>query len=262
MLAWSGAARAAEHGPKSPTIADYASATTAPYAPEGGTKLEIKRCGDGHDSELEIEQTRALMPQHDVDLGRTKITLRHGKKIVAEARVSELWECLVYLPSTHRFVITSTNEHGTKVSLRALVFLDARDGSFADSVFDALEFEASSGKLGPDSRYLALIGVRSKNLSERSALFVLDLEADKLTKLGAAPAPPPFNDEERQWAREHSDAVYFMYGWDAPERSYVELPPEILRFTDATTLLVSYGKDSYRQRSTQRHIRRFALHTQ
>jgi hypothetical protein len=272
LLVWSSIASAADPWPRSPTLSDYADGTQGPYAPRGGTTVDSTRCAGGDSgTELVIEQTRATMPQHDVDLGRTKITLRKDGKSLVEATVSELWECLTYLPSTHRFVLTSTNEHGVKVTLRALVYLDVAQATFVDSVFDSLQFEASSSLLGPDGHYLALIGVRSKNQKERAALFALDLLHDKLALLGPAPAPPPFSKEELETVRmnamhamskeaqESGDYVEMSYGWDAPERMYTEPDQKLFHFADPSTLEVSYGNDTYAKRSAKRRVRRFDL---
>jgi hypothetical protein len=240
----------------STTIRDYADGIDRPYAPMGGTQVGTTRCS-GPDTTLVIEETRARMPQHDVDLGRTRFELHDAQnKILASQRVAELWDCLEYLPSTRRYVLTSTNEHGTRVSLRALVYLDARDGRFHDSAFEQTDFEAMSSKLGPDGRWLALVGARTKNQNEKTALFALDLEHDRLIRLGPAPAPPPMSQDALSFSK---DAVDMSWAWGAPERSYEELAPDILRFVDAHALEVSYGADTAHRRVKQRRVKRYPL---
>ena len=135
----------AERWPQSPTITAYSEGAAAPYDPSGGVWTETARCGEGAATYLECRTTRAKTPQHDVDLGKTTLILRSrdGRELLTET-VTELWECLSFDARTHRYVLVSKNEHGTKVTLRALVYLDEEKRTFSDSVFDAESFEAAA----------------------------------------------------------------------------------------------------------------------
>ncbi len=238
----------------SPTINGYAEGAAGRYAPSGGTTV-VTESAVGQTTELDLEQTRAKIPQHDVDLGRTEIILRdaHGAELL-RTRVAELWERLTFNPRTHRHVVVSKNEHGVKITLRALVYVDEDKKDFVESVFDQKQFEAEVALLGPDGRYLALIGAPTAE-SQKASLYVLDLDRDALWRLDDPPAPPPLPAKILADKEEAENG----YAWEAPERHFGPIEPEIMSFVDAHTLRASYGKDDPRHRAKTRHEKRWDL---
>ena len=236
----------------------YASGTKVPYLAFGGVKVE-RSTVDGATTTLEVEQTIARVPRHDVDLGRTRLLLRNRatKAVLFDETFNELWECLGYNPRTRRYLIISKNEHGVKVTLRGLVYVDENKAAFIDSVFGKDQFHAVSSLYEPTGGILALIGWKDTETGRNAPvrLYAFDTTTDVLVELGPPPAPPPLTAEDLKYpmARE-------MLGpWIAPERHYTELDPTIWRFTSPTTLEVSYGRDTFRKRSPRRTIKRFDL---
>ncbi|MEW6515386.1 MAG: hypothetical protein AB1439_00590 [candidate division FCPU426 bacterium] len=240
--------------PESRTATIYSQGARIPYLPSGGTESKPSTC-QGASTQLRITQVLAKMPRHDVDLGRTTLTLLSldGKKELLKETFTEVWECLGYNPTAKRYVLITKNEHGTKVTLRGLVYLEENPARFKDSVFGEKQFEAAASLPGPDGNYLALIGAPEGE--DTYKLYVLNLVADKLQLLGDAPGPPPLTKEDLEWP----EALDMMAAWEAPERHYTELEPGIWSFTNPSTLQVSYGKDTYKARNKKRSIKTWDL---
>jgi len=244
--------------PESAMASAYASGTKVPYLAQGDTR-NLQATVEGTATTLDVEQTAALIPRHDVDLGRTRLVLRSRatKVVLLDETFNELWECLGYNPRTQRYLLVSKNEHGVKVTLRGLVYVDERKAAFVDSVFGQEQFHAVSSLYEPVNGILALIGWKDTEEGRNAPvkLYALHTLTDALVELGPPPAPPPLSLEDLRFAKDRS----MMGPWIAPERHYTELDPAIWRFSSPTTLEVSYGRDTLRKRSSQRTIKRFVL---
>lgn len=237
----------AEVWPESPTATHYSEAAKKPYTPGGGTE-EAKAACKGGATQLQISQVRAKLPKHDMDLGQTTLTLLggDGQKQLLQDKFAELWDCLGYNAKAKRYVLVSKNEHGVKVTLRGLVYLEENPPRFRESNFGFRQFEAAASLLSPDGTYLALIGAPAGKDEYR--LYVLNLVTDQLLTLGQAPAPPPLTKEELA----SPEAADMMGAWEAPERHYAELEKEIWSFDSPGMLKVSYGKDTLQARGAKR----------
>jgi hypothetical protein len=242
--------------PESRTATVYSEGNRLPYLPMGGTIVNRNSCS-GEYTILESVQTLAKIPRHDVDMGRTRLVLRtKDGKILLDETLNEVWECLGYNPRTRRYLVTSTNEHGVKVTLRGLVYIDETSAVFKESMFGKRQFHAVSSLYKSDSGYLALIGWgQGEGEEEDVQLYALDTNTDQLKVLGTAPAPPPLSPEERK----SREARLMLWPWNAPERHYTKLDESIWSFTDSGTLRVSYGPDTIRKRSKQRTEKRWDL---
>jgi hypothetical protein len=173
--------------------------------------------------------------------------------VLLKEMLKEIWECIGFSVQTRKYLIISKNEHGVKVTLRGLVYLDEAKAVFQDSIFGRLHFEATASLYSPDGTYLALIGVPEGKDIYR--LYVLNTISDELREIGEPPAPPPLTAEEL----DNQDAKHMMGPWEAPERHYTEMEQGIWEFTDPHTLRVSYGKDSLKRRSKKRTIKEWDL---
>jgi hypothetical protein len=213
------------------------------------------RCA-GDKTVLEFATRRPKLLRHDVDQGTTALILRAvpGDGELLRAELSEVWECLGYNPRTGRYLVGSKNEHGVKITLRALLYLDERKKQFLDSVFDDRAFEAVASLVSPGNRFLALIGAPTIK-SSKVGLYSLDTDRDVLSRVGEAPAPPPLSAEQLA----DRERVGMEGPWDAPERHYTELEPGIWSFVDDNTLQVSYGKDSLKARAKRRRAKKWNL---
>ncbi|MBN1594672.1 hypothetical protein JW933_01970 [candidate division FCPU426 bacterium] len=244
----------AREWPESHTATIYSKGTLLPYLPAGGTRT---RQSDflGSASRLECIQVQAKFARHDVALGRTMLVLRsrNGKKVLLKETFTELWECLGYNPRTRRYVLVSQNEHGVKVTLRGLVYLEENRPRFTDSVFARKRFQAAASLYSPEGTYLVLVGAPAGE--DQYRLYALDLEQDQLLLLGDAPAPPPLSQEDL----EYPEAADLMGPWEAPERHYTELEKEIWSFVNPHTLQVGYGQDTISKRGRKREVRTWNL---
>jgi hypothetical protein len=244
----------AREWPESQTATVYSRGTVTPYLPMGGTILREATC-TGMSTILEIRQTVAKIPRHDVDMGRTDLIVHSliDKKVLLKETLKEIWECIGFNAQTRKYLIISKNEHGAKVTLRGLVYLDESKAAFQDSIFGKLHFEATASLYGPDGTYLAMIGApEGKDIY---GLYVLSTISDELQEIGEPPAPPPLTAAEL----DIQEAEQMMGSWEAPERHYTELERGIWEFTDPHTLRVSYGKDSLKHRSKERTIKEWDL---
>jgi len=255
--------------PESKTATTYAEGARLPYLPRGGTRVERSTC-EGSTTVLEVVRTVAKIPQHDVALGRTRLILRAkaaspstsrdatvpaGEVLLVET-LTEVWECLAYNRRTRRYVITSVNEHGVKQSMRGLVYIDETAATFEESVFGRRGLHAVSSVYQPASGFLALIAtVEDEGEDGAFELYVLDTDTDRLKALGEPPAPPPL---ERA-LRKDRQAIMMMWPWEAPESHYTPLDAAIWGFADATTLRVSYGRDTAKARAKRRKEQRWDL---
>jgi hypothetical protein len=246
----------AREWPESQMATVYSRGTLMPYLPIGGTELRKTTC-KGLSTILEIRQTVAKFPRHDVDMGRTELITYSlaDRKVLLKETLKEIWECIGFNTQTQKYLIISKNEHGVKVTLRGLVYLDEAKAAFQDSIFGRLHFEATASLYGPDGKYLALIGAPEGK--EIYRLYVLNTISDELREIGEPPAPPPLTPTDL----DNQDAVQMMGPWEAPERHYTELEQGIWEFTDPHTLRVSYGKDSLKRRSKERIIKEWDLNT-
>lgn len=242
--------------PESEMATIYSRGTLTPYLPMGGTELRKITC-KGLSTILEIRQTVAKIPRHDVDMGRTELIIYSlaDLKVLLKETLKEIWECIGFNAQTRKYLIISKNEHGVKVTLRGLVYLDELKAAFQDSIFGKLHFEATASLYGPDGTYLALIGAPERKDTYR--LYVLNTTSDDLREIGEPPAPPPLTAADL----DNQDAEHMTGPWEAPERHYTELEHGIWEFTDPHTLRVSYGKDSLKRRSKNRLIKEWKLRT-
>jgi hypothetical protein len=244
----------AREWPESQMATVYSRGMLMPYLPLGGTILKETAC-TGLNTALEVRQTVAKIPRHDVDMGRTELILRSlaDKKVLLRETLKEIWECIGFSVQTRKYLIISKNEHGVKVTLRGLLYLDEVKAAFQDSIFGKLHFEATASLYSPDGTYLALIGApEGKDLY---GLYVLNTISDELREIGEPPAPPPLTAAEL----DIQEAEQMMGSWEAPERHYTELEQGIWEFTDPHTLRVSYGKDSLKSRSRNRTIKEWNI---
>lgn len=253
---------------ESETATAYAEGARRPYLPRGGTHVEHGTC-EGSTTVLELVHTKATIPQHDVDLGRTRVILHAkvdgapsrdggmpGGKVLLDETLAEVWECLGFNPRTRRYVLTSTNERGVKVTLRGLVYLDESAVTFKESVFGRRQVHAMSSLYQPTNGYLALIATaEGEHGRDTVKLHVLDTETDQLKALGNPPAPPPLDAP----LRNDRQAIMMMWPWDSPECHYTEMDATIWSFVDAATLRVSYGRDTVKARAKQRTEKRWDL---
>lgn len=253
---------------ESKTASAYAEGAQRPYLPRGGTSVEHLTC-EGSTTVLELVHTKATIPQHDVDLGRTRIILHAkadgvpsrdggmaGGKVILDETLAEVWECLGFNPRTRRYVLTSTSELGVKVTLRGLVYLDENAVTFKDSVFGRRQVRAVSSLYQPTSGYLALVATaEGEHKRDTVRLYVLDTETDQLKALGNPPAPPPLDAQ----LRNDRQAIMMMWPWDSPECHYTEMDATIWSFVDASTLRVSYGRDTVKARAKRRTEKRWDL---
>jgi len=257
ILFWLPSQSMAREWPESQMATVYSRGTQTPYLPVGGTILRETTC-TGLSTALEVRQIVAKIPRHDVDMGRTELTVYSlaDKKVLLKETLKEIWECLGFNVQTRKYLIISKNEHGVKVTLRGLVYLDEAKAAFQDSIFGKLHFEATASLYSPDGSYLALIGApEGKDIY---GLYVLNIISDELREIGEPPAPPPLTAANL----DNQDAEHMMGSWEAPERHYTELELGIWEFTDSHTLRVSYGKDSLTQRSKDRTIKEWDLRTE
>lgn len=65
--------------PESEAASVYSEGTKLPYVPMGGTSTHREICV-GDTTTLETIQTTPKIPQHDVDMGRTRVILRSKPK--------------------------------------------------------------------------------------------------------------------------------------------------------------------------------------
>jgi hypothetical protein len=244
--------------PESNMATAYAARATSPYVPSGGVKVE-RATVEGSVTTLELEQTAANHPRHDVDMGRTRVVLRNRETqaILIDETLTELWECLGFNPRTGRYLIVSKNESGVKVTLRGLLYVDEPKAAFIDSIFGNDHFHAVASLYESGSGVLALIGWKDTGAGRHAQvrLYALHTSIDVLVELGPPPAPPPLSSEELRLPM----ASDMVWPWHAPERHYTELGPGIWRFANPTRLDVSYGPDTVRKRSPRRWIKRFDL---
>jgi hypothetical protein len=240
--------------PESQTATIYSEGTSIPYLPIGGTEARKQTC-QGTATILECHQTLSRIPQHDVDMGRTQFVLRSkdGNRELLQETLNEVWECLGYNPRTKKYLLISKNEHGVKVTLRGLVYIDETKTTFQDSIFGKKQFEAVASLYSPDGSYLALIGAPQGVDDYR--LYVLNTDIDQLKLLGNPPAPPPLSKEDRV----DPVSIDMLGPWEAPERHYTELEKGIWKFTAPHILQVSYGKDTLKARSKARKIKQWDL---
>lgn len=254
---------------ESQTATAYAEGAQRPYLPRGGTRVEHLTC-EGSTTVLELVYTKATIPQHDVDLGRTRILLHAkvdgapsrdggfaGGKVLLDETFAEVWECLGFNPRTRRYVLTSISELGVKVTLRGLVYLDENAVTFKESVFGRRQVRAVSSLYQPTSGYLALVAAAEgkRERDDTVKLYVLDTESDQLKVLGNPPAPPPLDAR----LRNDRDAIMMMWPWDSPECHYTEMDATIWSFVDAATLRVSYGRDTAKVRAKRRTSKQWDL---
>lgn len=237
--------------PESKIVRNYSSGAQPPFNVSDETRQYNSRCGKGITTYLECSWELAKIPRHDVELGKTELVLRsvHDDKILLREKFNEVWDCLTFNPRTRKYLLGSKNEHGVKVSLRGLVYLDEQKAIFQDTIFGKQGFEASSGKLSPDGRYLVFVASSSEEPAH--GLYVMDSDTDTFQFLGTPPAPPPL-ELENQADRE---TVSRSWAWESSERSYTDLEPSILKFSEPHVLQVSFGKDSFRQRGKNRTIK-------
>jgi hypothetical protein len=240
--------------PESQTATIYSKGASLPYSPIGGTEARKQTC-QGTATILECHQTLSRIPQHDVDMGRTKLALRSkdGDRELLQETLTEIWECLGYNPRTKKYLLISKNEHGVKVTLRGLVYIDEAKATFQDSIFGKKQFEAVASLYSPDGSYLALIGAPEG--VDRYRLYVLNTNIDQLKLLGNPPAPPPLSKEDLA----NPESIDMLGPWEAPERHYTELEKGIWEFTAPHMLQVSYGKDTFKARSKTRKIKQWDL---
>ena len=256
ILFWFPLTGMAHDWPESQTATAYTEGTLRPYVPKDGTKLRETTC-KGLNTVLEVYQTVAKIPRHDVDMGRTELVMRSrdDKKVLIKETLTEVWECLGFNMQTRKYLIVSKNEHGVKVTLRGLVYLDETSAVFQDSVFGKHHFEAVASLYSPDGNYLALIGAPEKK--DAYGLYVLNTTSDQLRELGEPPAPPPLTAADLSYP----DMEHMMGPWEAPERHYAELEKGIWEFTSPHTLDVSFSNDSMKFRSKDRRIKQWDLRT-
>ncbi len=242
--------------PRSAMASAYAAGAGRPWAPRGGVRAPTPEVTAGSATRLEIRLQLARIPQHDTDLGRSEIVLRSQADGAIRLRetLSEAWRCLGYHAATRRYVLASANEHGVKVTLRGLLYLEESEPFFVDSAFAAVRFEAMASLLGPGAEHLALIG--TDDAHPEASLFALDIGADHLWRLGEAPAPPP---RPAGYRPDPLTAAGDPSAWEAPDRHYLALEPGIWSFRDRHTLQVSYGADTERARAGQRDPRTWDL---
>jgi hypothetical protein len=256
ILFWLPSQSIAREWPESHMATVYSRGTLAPYLPTGGTKLRETTC-TGLSTVLEVRQIMAKIPRHDMDMGRTELIIhsRADKKVLLKETLKEVWECLGFNVQKRKYIIISKNEHGVKVTMRGLVYLDEAKAAYQDSIFGKLHFEATASLYSPDGTYLALIGApEGKDIY---SLYVLNTISDELREIAEPPAPPPLTAADL----DNQDAEQMAGPREAPERHYTEMEKGIWEFTAQHTLRVSYGKDSLKHRSKDRIIKEWDLRT-
>jgi hypothetical protein len=256
VLLWFPFQSMAHEWPKSKASTTYTEETWESYGPLGGTELR-KTTHMGLDTVLEVYQKVARIPRHDIDMGMTKLIMysRDNKKVLLTEVFTDVWECLGFNMQTRKYLIIAKSEHGVKITLRGLLYIDERKAVFQGSVFGKQCFEATASLYSPDGNYLALIGAPEGR--DMYGLYVFNTISDQLQEIGEPPAPPPLAAEDL----EYPDAEDMRGPWEAPERHYTELEKEIWEFMDPHTLRVSYGKDSLKHRSKDRTIKEWDLRT-
>jgi hypothetical protein len=206
---------------------------------------------EGRVSRLRAHAQRA--PQHDADLGATRIELEALAPGAAPARIWDkagVWRPLAYVEATGTHLLAGLFERGAWLPIDVLVYVDEQTGAWRDSHVQRTRWMAMAAVAGPGGRYVAFIADAGGDAGFE--LQVLDTREDVLVRAGDAPSPPPAG-------RCEPEAEEF-FGWGTPPADgYVDLDPGILVFADEQTLVVSYGVDRCAQRATQRRERRWDL---
>ena len=200
------------------------------------------------------------MAMHDGSYGAARLELQTlgDHSMVVSQKLEGVWQVLTYVPSTRTFVIGGEFETaGSWLPLNEIRYVDEATGAMRRSRYDGRTWIAFAAVPGPDGRFIVLVGESRPDGSFQDGRFrlqVLDTTKDALYDLGRPPAPPPLSeDDASEFDRDEG------WDWGTPVGGLVEMDPGIITFSDAHTLGVSYGADTYKRRARRRRQRSWDL---
>lgn len=229
-----------------------------PLSPSSATaQPAVDRCDGSPVATVEFRAERPPSIRHDGPAagGTLRLLARGTGRVLWQHQLEGSWSCLGYSARARRFVLSASGEVGVLYGVTSVLLLPEDGSEPRPSAFDRAGLFAYSLRLGPEARFLAMVAQRG-GLGSPS-LQVLDVERDRLRRLGPAPAPPPDpallsslpgSPRRQPW----------RWGPDGAEW-YAELEPEVVRFPSPTRLEVRYGSDTVRARARRRHSRSFRL---
>ncbi len=200
---------------------------------------------------------------HDAPIGKTRLVVEHPAGTpVASRDLSGLWSVLSYCAASQRYVATWGSTVGAGYALQGLSYVEEHDGalvpSAANRVSDPNDPVAAfiwAALPSPDGCLVAFV--------RNGRVFVLDATTNALLDVADAPAFPPrvsvFMDEDADLCDD--EVASDVNGRAAPEWFVTLFEPEVLGWTSARTLEVSYGVDDCRARAdhTTRRCRAFTF---
>ena len=212
----------------------------------------VAQCSSGASTSLQLGG-RFRSPHHNGNDGEAHFVLE------AKDTASVFWKgqlagegvCFGFNVLRRAHVVGLRKQHGIGARLTRMFYINEVRPGIRASAFNKNGIEAFAAVPSSDLNYVALIAIDRNETS----LFVLDIQKNRLRKLGKAPLPPPLTNQEREFAHQHPDRFGGRWEWMAPFRdSYMALDPSIVEFQGAALLQVSYGADTADQRARQRDV--------
>lgn len=208
-------------------------------------------CATGSNTLLELGGV-SRSTQHNGNDGQANFALK------PKAGGAVLWKdqsvgqgvCFGFHTHMLRYVIGTRKEHGIGVRLTSVRYVDEATGKSQASSFNRRNIEGFAAVPSTDLHYIAFIAIAEND----AELYVLDVEKDSVRKLGKAPLPPPLDEKERAYVKQHPDSLEGAWEWMGSFRdSYMDLEPGIITF-QGDVLKVSFGADTSSKRSEKRNI--------
>lgn len=204
----------------------------------------------GARTELICDYRGPLFLQHDSNnWGHTKFSLVDAQnKSIWTKELNGQFSCLGYSRARKAYVIQQIAERISVPSIRGLSYIAESKPSIQLSSFTAGKYDAATVLTDHDLAHLAFIGTRNLGMC---SLYIIDTAHDRITRLGAPPAPPPMTKSDVEAGKQ-----CYQWGWEGEGLS--DLEPGIWRF-DGQSLKVSYGKDTCRHRAKKRSVTVYRL---
>jgi hypothetical protein len=159
------------------------------------------------------------------------------------------WFCFGYNATKKIYVVGGIIQKGASLPLASIRYLPEDGREITPSAFDRAGYHALSTVSSPSGRYIVFIGGKLTT----DGLYVLDVERNRVRKLGSAPLPPP-----NAYLNDICSGKPFEWGGCWADR-YLELDNGIIGFKSEKELEVTYGKDSPSARAKKRRTARFRL---
>jgi hypothetical protein len=194
---------------------------------------------------LRIGVTEQALMRHDAPDPSSELELvdAAGKRVALHS-VQGAARCLGYLPSKAAHLVSIEAEVGVIVPIVSMVLV-GDDGKLTATKLSSQDVHALSVLVDVRTARVAMVASKKNGPWK---LFLLDLGAGTLRELGDAPAPPPIEGPLR------SD-----WSWGSEEVGRVTDPDPSVLYFSGNELHATYGKDSSKERATQRAIRTWKL---